>query len=238
MEFPNGYIGKEPGRLVIGDGATSYDSLNYATSATNVFQPFITDPSIYIPRFANTATSTGSGSVNSGMASIEKMGNGSSTSTVTLPTIVSAVKEALVYHANSITKLNNDLGNKANSSTLSNYTPLSTFNSSTASLNTAINNKVSTSTFNSATSTLQTNINGKANSNHTHSQYSTTSHNHDSVYAKKLGTTFTNFYIGTDNYFYTDAGYLLIKMHFSAGDVFYKFDKDGIYLSGKKITNS
>ena len=36
MEFPNGYIGKEPGRLVIGDGASSYQSCNYATSATNV----------------------------------------------------------------------------------------------------------------------------------------------------------------------------------------------------------
>ena len=116
MEFPNGYIGKEPGRIVIGDGATSYNSLDYATSATNVFQPFITDPSIYIPRFANTATSTGSGAVNSAMTSIEKMGNGSTASTVTLPTIVSAVKEALVYHANSITKLNNDLAGKASTS--------------------------------------------------------------------------------------------------------------------------
>ena len=110
MEFPNGYIGKEPGRLVIGDGASSYHSISYATSATNVFQPFITDPSIYIPRFANTATSTGSGTISAAMDSIEKIGNGSSTSAIKLPTIISAIKEALVYHGNSITKLNNDLG--------------------------------------------------------------------------------------------------------------------------------
>ena len=197
MEFPNGYIGKEPGRLVIGDGASSYQSCNYATSATNVFQPFITDPSIYIPRFANTATSTGSGSVSPAMTSIEKMGNGSSTSTVTLPTIVSAVKEALVYHANSITKLNNDLAGKMSSSgaTMTGdlyqgiYNKFTTagdivrysgwINTSTTSLADTIkyldNNKSNTdhnhddryynkTVINSCTSTLNTNINNKANS--------------------------------------------------------------------------
>jgi len=111
MEFPVSDIGKGPGRIVMGDGATSYNALNYATTATNVFRPFITDPEIYIPRFTNTTPASSGWTVNSGTAAIAKMGDGSSSSTVTLPTIVGAVKEALCKHADSITKLNNDLNN-------------------------------------------------------------------------------------------------------------------------------
>jgi hypothetical protein len=110
LEFPKSEIGKGPGRLVIGDGATQYQNMNYATTATNVFRPFITDPEIFIPRFTNTEPSSSKWSVDAGTAAIAKMGNGSSTSTVTLPTIIGAIKETLCKHADSNTKLNNDLG--------------------------------------------------------------------------------------------------------------------------------
>ena len=110
MEFPNSEIGKGPGRIIMGDGATSYQNMDYGTTATNVFRPFITDPEIFIPHFTNTNPSTASWTVNSGTAAIAKMGDGSAASTVTLPTIIGAVKETLCKHADSITKLNNDLG--------------------------------------------------------------------------------------------------------------------------------
>ena len=111
LEFPESEIGKGPGRLVIGDGATQYQNMDYATTATNVFRPFITDPEIFIPRFTDTEPSSSEWSVDAGTAAIAKMGNGSSTSTVTLPTIIGAIKETLCKHADSITKLNNDLAN-------------------------------------------------------------------------------------------------------------------------------
>lgn len=117
MEFPNGYIGKEPGRIVVGcDGTTTYSALNHssiAQPALNTYQPFITDPSIYIPKFTNTATSTGSGSVTSAMSEINNIGDGSTASTKTLPNIIGSIKKSLIYHDNSITKLNNDLAGKA-----------------------------------------------------------------------------------------------------------------------------
>jgi hypothetical protein len=104
LEFPVGRIGREPGRIVIGDGATSYDRIVYGSTSTNEFQPFITDPSIYIPRFANTSTSTGEGQISPAFESINKMGNGS-TMGEKLPIIVGAIKESLIYHANSLSEI-------------------------------------------------------------------------------------------------------------------------------------
>lgn len=114
MEFPNSEIGKGPGRIIMGDGATSYQNMDYGTTATNVFRPFITDPEIFIPHFSNTNPSTASWTVDAGTAAIAKMGDGSSASTVALPTIIGAVKETLCKHADSITKLNNDLDDANN----------------------------------------------------------------------------------------------------------------------------
>jgi len=108
LEFPNSEIGKGPGRLIIGDGATSYQNMNYATTATNVFRPFITDPEIYIPRFTNTNASTSDYTIDSGTEAINNIGNGSNSSTTTLPFIIGCIKEALCKHADSINRIDKD----------------------------------------------------------------------------------------------------------------------------------
>lgn len=98
LEFPNGNIGKEPGRVVIGDGNSSYTKLNYtANNTNNEFQPFITDPSIYVPRFNNTTCTPESDvfySYNAATTAIEKIGNGS-TAGEKLPDVIGAIKESL-----------------------------------------------------------------------------------------------------------------------------------------------
>ena len=113
MEFPNGEIGRESGRIVVGDGATSYDSIDYTSTATNKFKPFITDPSIYVPRFEDTGITTGAGEINGATASVLEMGDGSASSIKTLPEIVGAIKKVLVYHANSINTIQGSLNGKA-----------------------------------------------------------------------------------------------------------------------------
>jgi hypothetical protein len=104
MEFPEGMIGKEPGRIVIGDGATSYDHIEYATTTTNKFQPFITDPSIYVPRFENSNPQTNNYTFDAGTTEINNIGNGS-TAGAKLPKIIGSIKGALVKHANSLNYL-------------------------------------------------------------------------------------------------------------------------------------
>lgn len=102
LEFPNSDIGKGPGRIIIGDGDTSYQSLSYNTTATNKFRPFITDPEIFIPRFTNTDPTTIGYDYTT---AISKIGDGSSSSTTTLPAIISAIKEALCKLADAVTDL-------------------------------------------------------------------------------------------------------------------------------------
>jgi hypothetical protein len=113
LEFPNSEIGRGPGRLVVGDGATSYQNMNYTSTATNVFRPFITDPELYVPRFENSTYATSGWTVDAGTEAINAMGDGSSASTVALPTFLGLVKNALCKHTNSIVKINNDLADKA-----------------------------------------------------------------------------------------------------------------------------
>lgn len=113
LEFPNSEIGRGPGRLVIGDGATSYQNMNYSSTATNVFRPFITDPELFVPRFDNSTYQTSGWTVDAGTEAINAMGDGSSASTVAIPTLIGNIKNALCKHANSVIKLNNDLANKA-----------------------------------------------------------------------------------------------------------------------------
>lgn len=113
LEFPNSEIGRGPGRLVVGDGATSYQNMNYTSTATNVFRPFITDPELYVPRFENSTYATSGWTVDAGTEAINAMGDGSSASTVALPTFLGLVKNALCKHTNSIVKINNDLTDKA-----------------------------------------------------------------------------------------------------------------------------
>ena len=221
LEYPEGRIGREPGRIVIGDGATSYEHINYASTSTNEFQPFITDPSIYVPRFDNSTPSpqaTANYDWNATTKAIDEIGNGSTVSTTKLPKAIGSIKKSLSLLLDNIASLNKtkyskfsniiiddnglvsenisgntnsqisidgDTINKVkdingttygwNGSTVASLedyigfiaseasegVSVTTFNSATASLNTAINGKVSTNTFNSATSSLNTAINGK-----------------------------------------------------------------------------
>ena len=50
FEYPEGRgIGKSPGRIIIGNGNDTYQEKENVTNDPAKFQPFITDPSIYIP---------------------------------------------------------------------------------------------------------------------------------------------------------------------------------------------
>ena len=56
MEYPEGRgIGKSAGRIVIGNGEDTYSEKVNVTTDPHVFQPFITDPSIYVPLHEDSA---------------------------------------------------------------------------------------------------------------------------------------------------------------------------------------
>ena len=109
LEYPEGRIGREPGRIVIGDGATSYDHINYASTSTNEFQPFITDPSIYIPRFDNstpTPQATALYDWNATTKAIDEIGNGSTVSTSKLPKAIGSIKKSLSLLLDNVANIN------------------------------------------------------------------------------------------------------------------------------------
>jgi len=108
LDFPNGNIGKEPGRMVIGDGLTSYTHIgDDSGSSTNTFAPMIVHPAIYTPVFADSTPSTSSWTFDAGTGEINNIGNG--TGNVTLPNIIGNIKSALCKHADSLNRLNQDL---------------------------------------------------------------------------------------------------------------------------------
>ena len=114
LEIPTGTtMGKTPGRIVIGDGVTSYNNINYASTVTTTFKPFITDPSLYTPIFNNSTYASSNWVVRDGNTAIDKIGNGNGT--VNLPSIVSAVKETLCKHNDSINALNSNISGYASS---------------------------------------------------------------------------------------------------------------------------
>ena len=111
MEYPNGNIGREPGRLVVGDGNSSFSNIDYAPGSTNSFQPFITDPNIFIPRFENSTPAPAASAThdfNASTVAINDIGNGSTVGKK-LPDIIGAIKKTLCLHNNSIAKLNRDI---------------------------------------------------------------------------------------------------------------------------------
>ena len=116
LEVPTGnYIGKSPGRIILGDGSATYSSLNYATTSSTKYQPFITDPMLYCPIFKNSTYATSDWTVNAATAAINGIGDGSGS--YELPYIIGKIKEALCKHEDSITALNNGLGTKQDSAT-------------------------------------------------------------------------------------------------------------------------
>ena len=135
MEIPSGTMGKTPGRIILGDGSTAYSLLNYATTSSSSYQPFITDPMLYTPIFSNSTYATSDWTVNAATAAISGMGNG--TGQVTLPTILGKIKEALCKHEDSITALDGSLAAKQDAATAINTSNIAsqTVNSSTYSAN-------------------------------------------------------------------------------------------------------
>lgn len=59
LEYPEGRgVGKSPGRIIIGTGDDPYNRKKDVTNNPDDYQPFITDPSIYVPIFSDSSPST------------------------------------------------------------------------------------------------------------------------------------------------------------------------------------
>ena len=97
MEFPSDEVGDSRGRIIIGNGNDIYNNIDYATTSTNKFQPFITDPSIYVPRFKTSQPESQDPQFNPA-ADINAIGDGSSASTVSLPNTIGNIKSSLCKH--------------------------------------------------------------------------------------------------------------------------------------------
>ena len=78
LEFQGDTIGNSRGKLIVGDGNTSYSNIN----------SFIEDTSFYIPKYTEYSSLSSTEAINI-------IGDGSSTATATLPSIVAATKQAL-----------------------------------------------------------------------------------------------------------------------------------------------
>jgi len=97
-------IGKGPGSMYIGDGASSFTQYNHdGATYANAAQPFLIHPMIYNPIFANTNPQTSNFTRDAATAEINSIGNGSGS--VTLPSIIGSIKAALCKHANSVNRL-------------------------------------------------------------------------------------------------------------------------------------
>ena len=58
LEYPEGAgVGKSPGRIIIGTGDDSYNKKKNVTRNPDDYQPFITDPAIYIPIYSDSSPS-------------------------------------------------------------------------------------------------------------------------------------------------------------------------------------
>ena len=163
LEYPEGRgIGKSPGRIIIGNNNDTYNQKVNSTTETNVFQPFITDPSIYVPLYDDSApqpdykyddTDRGGSIINNIIEGVRK-----------LPEIIGAIKKVLSEHTDNlryddyrIKELQENLiQTKAD---LTDYIN-NKVNTATSTLNTKINSATSTldNKINNATSTLDTNM--------------------------------------------------------------------------------
>jgi hypothetical protein len=107
----NDDVGKGPGALYIGDGASSFSQyVHNGSTVSNTAQPILVHPMIYKPIFANSNPSASGWTVDAATAEINNIGNG--TANVTLPNIIGNVKGALSKHANSINALDKDKASK------------------------------------------------------------------------------------------------------------------------------
>jgi len=100
----NDNIGKGPGAMYIGDGASSFSQYAHdGSTVANTAQPFLVHPRLYKPIFANSNPQTSNFTVDAATAEINNMGSG--ISLINLPTIIGYIKAALCKHANSVNRL-------------------------------------------------------------------------------------------------------------------------------------
>ena len=105
-------IGKGPGAMYIGDGASSFSQYKHnGSTVANTAQPLLIHPMVYRPIFANTNPASSGWTINAGTTEINAIGNGSGSS-VSLPTVIGNIKGALCKHADSINKINADFATK------------------------------------------------------------------------------------------------------------------------------
>ena len=105
-------IGKGPGYLYLGDGASSFSQYTHAGyTVANTPQPFLVHPMLYSPIFNNTDPASSGWTINAGTAEINAIGNGGNTRPL-LPYIIGSIKGALCKHADSINKINADFATK------------------------------------------------------------------------------------------------------------------------------
>ena len=116
FEYPVGSVGMAPAKLMIGNGITQYTSSNPVTtdtsgSSTNSFAPALVHPVLYRPKFTDSNCATSDWTFNAGTEAISNIKPWVNTSNQgsLLPNIIGNIKQALCNHADSLTKLNNDL---------------------------------------------------------------------------------------------------------------------------------
>jgi hypothetical protein len=114
LEFPNSDIGAGRGKIIVGDGATSYNNIT----------PFIEDPSLYYPRFNNSTyqTSNYTNKYNNSTETINKM-NGGNNSTVDVNTNIEYIKQALCYEHSTLMAAKNALTGKASTAVVDDTYP-------------------------------------------------------------------------------------------------------------------
>lgn len=121
FEFPHGSTGKEPAKIMIGDGVSGYgmsgvNPNDTSGASTNSFAPALIHPVLYSPEFTDSNYATASWNINSGTASISNIKPYSKDSHMgNLPKIIGNIKQALCNHADSIMKLYEMIENVASS---------------------------------------------------------------------------------------------------------------------------
>jgi hypothetical protein len=121
FEFPHGSTGKEPAKIMIGDGVSGYGTSGVnpndtSGASTNSFAPALIHPVLYSPEFTDSNYATASWNINSGTAAISNIKPYSKDSHMgNLPKIIGNIKQALCNHADSIMKLHEMIEDVASS---------------------------------------------------------------------------------------------------------------------------
>lgn len=102
FEYPEGRgLGKSPGRIIIGNGNDKYSEKNNSTTNTYEYQPFITDPQIYVPQFDDSSPKDNFEYDDEDRGTINLKKN-FLVGIRTLPDIIGIIKEVLCRHTDNL----------------------------------------------------------------------------------------------------------------------------------------